>query len=97
MAVRECAKTFLPGEAAWQPTLAVDEIGRGVLYVAHQIREGDGRFQADQDMGMVGHTMDGQELLLPFGDDAAYVFMKLLLVRLLDQILSASTAKTTWR
>ena len=93
VSVRERAKALLPSKSPQHPTFAVEEIGGTVFYVAHQIGERHGGFETDQDMCVVGHAVDGQELLPAFPDDAGNILMEFLLVLFLDEILSTFDGK----
>src|ERR1035437_7209126 len=55
------AKPLLTGEPSQHPPLLVDVVGGARLDVAYQIRQGDIRPQADPDMCVVRHAVDGDE------------------------------------
>src|SRR6266850_3718112 len=59
----------------------------------HQIRERHRGPKANQDMRMVRHTMNRQQLLFPFPDNASQIFMELLLVSLVNQALPPFNSK----
>src|SRR5664279_6178447 len=73
--IRKGTETLLPRKPSRHPPLLVDVVGGARLDVAHQIRQGDIRPQADQDMRVVRHAMDGAELLTLTADDAGHVFL----------------------
>ncbi len=78
MRIGKGTKAFLPRESPRHPALLVDVVGGARLDVADQIRQGDIRPQADQDMRVVRHAMDGDELLTLPADDAGQVFLQFL-------------------
>src|SRR5882757_6120518 len=59
----------------------------------HQIRERHRGPKADQNMRMVRHTMNRQQLLFPFPDNASEIFMEFLLVLLVNQALPPFDSK----
>ena len=53
--------------------------GRRCLDVPDQIGQGDGRFLADQQMQMVRHVVDRDELLALVGHNAGDVFLQFII------------------
>jgi len=69
MGVGKRTETFLPGESACNPPAIIDESGRSRFNVANQIRERNARSLTDEDMKMIRHVVDGEELLSLSRDD----------------------------
>ena len=89
----ERAKTFLPFKSSGNPSLLVDESRRSGFDGAHQVRQGHRRFQADKNVEMIGHVVDGNELLSLGRNDARHVFLKFIFPLVADQVLSALHGK----
>ena len=85
--IRKGAEALLPREASRHPPLLVDVVGGARLDVADQIREGDIRSQTNQDMRVVRHAVDGDELLTLPGDDAGDVFLQFFFAFRANQVL----------
>jgi len=85
--VRKCAKTFLPRKPPGHPVILVHVIGRAGLDVSHQIGQGYVGLQTDQDVRMVRHAMDGDELLALARDNAGNVLVKLFLAFRSNEVL----------
>ena len=88
MGTRESAISFLPPELSLDPIPVVDKSRRIGFDVTNQIRNTLVGLQAHQNVDMVGHAVDGDELLSLIGDDAGGVFMQFFLVFLPNQVLS---------
>ena len=86
MRVRKRAEHILPIETPRNPSLAIDEIGCSGLDVTHQIGKGDAWLLTNQDMGVVGHAMDCQQLLPLRRNDPGYVFLELLFPFTADKV-----------
>ena len=87
MRIREPAKAFLPVETSGNPPIAIDEIRRSSLDVTNEIRKRDIWLLADQNMSVVRHAMDGQQLLPLSRHDAGHVFLKFFLPFTANQVL----------
>ncbi len=59
MRIGKSAKAFLPGKSARHPVVLIDVICRSGFDVANQIGQSDIGFEADQNVRVVGHAMDG--------------------------------------
>ena len=81
------AEALLPREPSWHPPLLVDVVGGARLDVPDQIRQGDIRPQTNQDMCVVRHAVDGNELLTLPADDAGHVLLKFLFAFRANQAL----------
>jgi len=68
--------------------------GGVALHFPHQVRQSHGRSETDQDMRVVRHAMDGQELLALVRYDAGNVFVEFFLVLPFDEVLTALYRKT---
>jgi hypothetical protein len=84
--IRKRPKPFLPAEPAQDPPTPIDEIGRSVLHLAHQIGQSHGGPETHQQVRMVRHAVDRQELLVPLAHDAGHVFVQLFLVLPRNQV-----------
>lgn len=89
MTIGEGSKSFLPAKPAHNPAAPIDEIRRAVFHVANDIRQSNRRPETKEQMGVVRHTMNGQELLVPLADNAGNIFVELFLVLFLDHIRTA--------
>ena len=78
MRIRKGAKSFLPGKTSQDPSPSIDECGRGLFDVMDQVGKGYASLLADEEMGMVRHTMDRQEFLSAMRDDPGDIFVQLL-------------------
>ena len=85
--IRKGTETFLPREPPRPPAILVNVIGRASLDVADQIREGDIWLQPNQNMRVVRHAVDGNELLALPSDDASHVLLQFLFAFRADQVL----------
>ncbi len=73
--IRKRPKPFLPGESSVDPSLLVDE-PRGVGFdIAHQFRKREVGAQAEQQVHMVRHVINRQQLLILSGDNPRDVLL----------------------
>lgn len=87
--IRKCTKAFLPIEPPFDPAFFIDEF-RGIGFdCAHQIRQCHTGFQTNQQMDVIGYTVNLNELLFVTANDACDVFVKLILELRPNQILSS--------
>ena len=93
MGVREGAEAFLPAETAGHPAFAVDEVGGGVLDVAHQVLERHRRLETNQQMRVIGPAIDAHQLLPALGNNASDVSLDLFPELRADQVLAALDGK----
>jgi len=93
MRVGEGTISFLPSKFAFHPFLLCDEAGRIRFNVPNQIRDRFVRSQANENMNMVGHSIDGKELLPFVRNDTCCVPMQFFFVFLWNQVLSSLDCK----
>ena len=70
MAIRERAESFLPREPTRDPSALVDGARRPGLDVPHEVGKRHRRFLPNQDVHVVGHIVDRDELLALIRHDA---------------------------
>src|SRR6266540_1979265 len=87
--IGESAKALLPGKPAGHPSLAFDETRRAGLDVANQIRQHQIRLQPNEQVNVVGHVINCNELLSLPRNNARDVFLELVVVLRANEILSA--------
>jgi len=87
--VGKSAESFLPFKSTHDPVLGIDIIRRSRLYLADQSGQGKVGFQANQQMEMIGHVINGDELGTYMGDNARHVFLQFDLVLGTDEVLTA--------
>jgi len=80
-------ESFLPIESSSDPFLFVDEFRGIVLDISDQIREGNVRFHAEEDVDMVCQSVDGDQLLLLVSHNARNVLAQFLLALPLNKAL----------
>ena len=69
--------------------LLVHEPRRTRLYTPHQIGQCSIWPQTDEQMQMIGHIIDGYQLLSLTGDNAGDIFLKFVVTFGFDEVLSA--------
>jgi hypothetical protein len=67
----------------------VDELGRIRFDVSDQIRQRDIRFQSNQHMNVVSHTVDRDQFLALMANDSGDILVNLFFVFRANQALSA--------
>lgn len=65
----------LPGEFGDREFLVHEPRGIG-LEVAHQVGEGDDGMNGDEEVDVVGHSADGEQIALPVARDTAEVWVE---------------------
>src|SRR5712692_8191816 len=79
MSVRKSAVAFLPAKPSANPFLLVDEI-RGIGFdVSDQIRQGHRWLQSNQNVDVVRHSVDRDQLLAIVSHNSRHVLVKLFL------------------
>lgn len=76
MSIGERAEAFLPGKAPSDPAIFVYVVSRTGFDVTDEIGESNVWFQAEQDVRVVWHAVDGDQFLALAGDDAGDVFVQ---------------------
>ncbi len=93
MAVGKCPVAFLPPELSFYPGMVIDEIGGVIFHVPNQIRERHGWFKPDENMHMIGDTVDDDGLLSLIFDDPRHILENLIPPFFLEQILTSLHSK----
>src|SRR5260370_22051942 len=79
VAIGKCTETLLPTKAAHHPPILVDMVGRAGLDVPNKVRQSDVWFEPTENLRVIGHAVDGDELLALTGHDARDVLVQFLL------------------
>jgi len=93
--VRESPESFLPIKSTSHPLLLVNETRRTRLDIAHELRKRDLGTESKQDMDMVRHVVDSNNLLPIRHHDAGDVLLKFIIMHRVDKSLAPCTANTT--
>ncbi len=83
----------LPAKPAANPPFAIDEVGRTVLEVPHQVRKSHAGSESYQHMRVVRHAIYGQQLLISLGRNARQLLLKLFLELGADEVLASFHGK----
>ena len=79
-AVWKCSIPFLPTELSPHPPFFIDEMGGVGFDLAHQIWNSHVRLQADKDMTVIRHAVNGEHSVSPFLHDTSDVFVEFFFV-----------------
>src|SRR5207245_293215 len=71
--------TFLPAKPSAHPLLPINEIGGIGFDVAYQISQGHCGLESNENMNMVRHSVNGDQLLFVVPDDTSNVLVKFFL------------------
>ena len=77
MTVGERAIAFLPTEPSANPLFLVDEVRRVCFDISNEIRQSHNRLQSDQYVNVIGHSVDGDQLLFAVSHDPGDVLVQL--------------------
>jgi len=80
----ERSVAFLPAKAATEPPLFVDVVGTPAFDFADYLRKPACRIIAEQNVGVIRHAVDGDELLLQRRGDAGHVALQFFAVLFAD-------------
>ena len=95
MCIRKCAESFLPFKASGNKAFLIDKSGRTWFDFPQQPGYWYGRFQANKNVAMIRHCINGNRLRPQIGDYAAYIFPDFLCMSIKYQILPGSNRKNS--
>ena len=91
--VWKCTIAFLPIELSPHPPFFIDEMGGVGFDLAHQIWNSHVRLQADKDMTVIRHAVNGEHSVSPFLHDTSDVFVEFFFVWFGDEVYPAFDGK----
>ena len=91
--IREYTISILPAEFLTHPVFVVDEFVAFYLNLLDEVRNQDRRIKSDEQVDMIGHTVNGEHFCFSVLDKTGNVFMKFLFVCSFDEALTVFDSK----